>query len=97
MKSKKGGKSIRSKIVFGYVGIYILISFIWLVVFACAVYIAGYCALQDYVKSDLGIIMKELPKYDGTNEEELYNIVQSKMPNYVIRYDMIYQKQKILG
>lgn len=95
MSKKRNGKSIRSKIVFGYVKIYILISFVLLIVLVCTAYIAGFYVMQDYVDDDLRSVLNKLPEYGEISNEELYALTDDLMPSYVARYDLLYEFERV--
>ena len=96
MRKNKNGKSIRSKIVFGYSRIYMLISFILLILFFGGLYFGGYYYAQSHVEDDIQSVLKALPEYnEDIDVEELYETANKLMPSYVLRYDVIYEETKI--
>lgn len=95
MKDKRGGKSIRSKIVFGYARIYILISFLFFIIIVATTYLTGFFVAQNYIAGDMMNVLDKLPKYEDTSDDELYEFVNAAMPSYVVRYDFTYNKERL--
>ncbi len=96
-KTNKNSSSIRKKIVYGYMRMYCFISFILLLIFIVASYIAAFYATQEYLINDIAKVLNKIVEYknEGLNTEELYTEASKIMPSYVRRYDLIAQTSKV--
>lgn len=81
-----GAITIRGKIIWGYTGIYGLIALIAAVMLFITCYFIVYDESRDRVKDELTEILSGLPQDAG--EQQLFELLQSKMPGYVERYDL---------
>ena len=85
-KDNKDSGTIRGKIVWGYVGIYGIITLITLILMLAIFYIIIYQRIRDTAHNELKDLLLELPQ--ETSEEELYEQLEGRMPGYVVRYDL---------
>ncbi len=82
----KHGRSIRNRIVVGYVSLYFLIALIALVAGALAWYVSSYYQMRADIEEEVSTLLTDLPL--TTNYEELYQELNSKLPRWVSRYDL---------
>ncbi len=85
-KDSKNSGTIRGKIVWGYVGIYSIISLITALLMLTMFYIIIYQRVRDTAHSDIDHLLLELPQ--DASEKELYEQLEGGMPGYVVRYDL---------
>lgn len=85
-KDSKNSGTIRGKIVWGYVGIYSIITLITAFLMLIMFYIIIYQKVRNTAYSELDHLLMELPQ--EASENELYELLEGGMPGYVVRYDL---------
>lgn len=90
-KDSKNSGSIRGKIVWGYVGIYSIIALITAIIMLITFYVIVYERIRRSAHDDLKDVLVELEQ--DTNEDKLYEQLESSMPGYVVRYDLYHNEE----
>ncbi len=85
-KDSKNSGTIRGKIVWGYVGIYCIITLFTAILMLIMFYIIIYQRVRNTAHSQLNHLLLELPQ--EASENELYEQLEGDMPGYVVRYDL---------
>ncbi len=91
--SKRGGSSIRKKIVFGYMRIYSFISFMLFLIFLVASYMLSFYILNGYIQKNVGEVFSDIISMDSP--QKMYEAAQEMLPEYIVRYDFIKETKKI--
>ncbi len=90
-KDSKNSGTIRGKIVWGYVGIYGIITLITALMLLTIFYIIVYERTRYIAHDELTDVLVELPQ--DTSDDELYKQLKGSMPGYVIRYDLYHNEE----
>ncbi|MCG8500716.1 MAG: hypothetical protein MJB12_09960, partial [Firmicutes bacterium] len=83
---ERSGRSIGSRIVLGYVQLYLLIALIAMVSGIIAWYVSAYYNIQDDIEKEIQHILERL-EYTP-DHEQLHANLEGMMPHWVLRYDL---------